>query len=109
MQVFELRAPVFFGNREKARLRDSRKSHAQTAGLFLQILLADLNRLLSFRRRDDVLDLVAGTRSLDKEINSLTMAGVGSGTTIDHIEITYAKDDAYEWFGGPPVAGSRLR
>jgi hypothetical protein len=35
----------------------------------------------------------------DKEINSLTMAGVGSGTTIDHIEIVYAKDDAYEWFG----------
>jgi len=36
----------------------------------------------------------------DKEINSLTMAGVGNGTTIDHIEVTYAKDDAYEWFGG---------
>jgi len=28
------------------------------------------------------------------------MAGVGNGTTIDHIEVTYAKDDAYEWFGG---------
>ncbi len=36
----------------------------------------------------------------DKEINSLTMAGVGSGTTLDHIQVTYAKDDAYEWFGG---------
>ena len=36
----------------------------------------------------------------DKEINSLTMAGVGNGTTIDHIQVTYAKDDAYEWFGG---------
>ena len=36
----------------------------------------------------------------DKEINSLTMACVGSGTTIDHIEVAYAKDDAYEWFGG---------
>ncbi len=36
----------------------------------------------------------------DKEINSLTMAGVGSGTTIDHIQVSYAKDDAYEWFGG---------
>ncbi len=28
------------------------------------------------------------------------MAGVGNGTTIDHIQVTYAKDDAYEWFGG---------
>ena len=36
----------------------------------------------------------------DKEINSLTMGGVGRGTTIDHIQVTYAKDDAYEWFGG---------
>lgn len=36
----------------------------------------------------------------DKEINSLTMAAVGSGTTIDHIQVVYAKDDAFEWFGG---------
>jgi len=36
----------------------------------------------------------------DKEINSLTMAAVGKGTTIDHIEVAFAKDDAYEWFGG---------
>ncbi len=36
----------------------------------------------------------------DKEINSLTLAAVGSGTTIDHIQTVYAKDDAFEWFGG---------
>lgn len=36
----------------------------------------------------------------NQEINSLTMAGVGSGTTIDHIQVSYAKDDAFEWFGG---------
>ena len=36
----------------------------------------------------------------DKEINSLTLAAVGSGTTIDHVQVVYAKDDAYEWFGG---------
>ena len=36
----------------------------------------------------------------DKEINGLTMAAVGNGTTIDHIQTIYAKDDAYEWFGG---------
>lgn len=36
----------------------------------------------------------------DKEINSLTLAAVGRGTTIDHIQVSYAKDDAYEWFGG---------
>jgi len=36
----------------------------------------------------------------DKEINSLTMGGVGAGTQIDHIQVSYAKDDAFEWFGG---------
>ncbi|MFT3749854.1 MAG: hypothetical protein QM768_16140 [Agriterribacter sp.] len=36
----------------------------------------------------------------DKEVNSLTLAAVGSGTTIDHIQVSYAKDDAFEWFGG---------
>ncbi|RYY60462.1 MAG: hypothetical protein EOO05_09855 [Chitinophagaceae bacterium] len=36
----------------------------------------------------------------DKELNSLTLAAVGRGTTIDHIQVSYAKDDAYEWFGG---------
>jgi hypothetical protein len=36
----------------------------------------------------------------DKEINSLTLACVGNKTQIDHIQVTYAKDDAFEWFGG---------
>lgn len=36
----------------------------------------------------------------DKELNSLTMGGVGSGTTIDYVQVSYALDDAFEWFGG---------
>jgi len=36
----------------------------------------------------------------DKEINSLTMAAVGSGTTIDHVQTSFGKDDSFEWFGG---------
>lgn len=36
----------------------------------------------------------------NQEINALTMACVGSGTTIDHVQVSYAKDDAFEWFGG---------
>lgn len=38
--------------------------------------------------------------SPDKEINGLTLCSVGSGTTIDHIQISYSGDDAFEWFGG---------
>lgn len=37
---------------------------------------------------------------VDKEINGLTLAGVGSGTTIDYVEVYKANDDAFEWFGG---------
>lgn len=36
----------------------------------------------------------------DREINSLTMAAVGRKTVIDYVQVTYAKDDAFEWFGG---------
>jgi len=38
--------------------------------------------------------------SLNNEINGLTMAGVGCGTTIDFVEVYKANDDAFEWFGG---------
>lgn len=34
------------------------------------------------------------------EINGLTLGGVGSGTTIENIQIVYGNDDAYEFFGG---------
>ncbi|KUG08200.1 T9SS type A sorting domain-containing protein [Solirubrum puertoriconensis] len=36
----------------------------------------------------------------DTEINGLTLGGVGSGTVLDHIQISYSGDDAFEWFGG---------
>ncbi|MFZ4723913.1 MAG: T9SS type A sorting domain-containing protein [Paludibacter sp.] len=38
--------------------------------------------------------------ALNNEINGLTMGGVGSGTTIDNIQVSYSNDDSYEWFGG---------
>ncbi|MDZ7714620.1 MAG: hypothetical protein U5J95_00255 [Balneolaceae bacterium] len=34
------------------------------------------------------------------EINSLTMGGVGSGTTIEYVESIANVDDGFEWFGG---------
>ncbi|WP_163401435.1 hypothetical protein [Flavobacterium fluviatile] len=34
------------------------------------------------------------------EINGLTLGGVGSGTTIDHVQVSYGKDDSFEFFGG---------
>jgi hypothetical protein len=36
----------------------------------------------------------------DKEINGLTLGGVGNGTEIDYVQVSYCGDDSYEWFGG---------
>lgn len=36
----------------------------------------------------------------NSEINGLTMGGVGSGTVIDYVMVSYGNDDAFEWFGG---------
>lgn len=38
--------------------------------------------------------------STDNEINGITFGSVGSGTKLDHIQVSYSGDDAYEWFGG---------
>jgi hypothetical protein len=36
----------------------------------------------------------------NSEINGLTLYGVGSGTTLDYIQVSYSGDDSFEWFGG---------
>ncbi|NQV76508.1 MAG: hypothetical protein HQ491_10720 [Bacteroidetes bacterium] len=38
--------------------------------------------------------------SPDNEINGLTLGSVGSGTTLDYIQVTRSGDDAFEFFGG---------
>ena len=34
------------------------------------------------------------------EINGLTCGGVGAGTIIDYVQVSYGNDDAFEFFGG---------
>jgi hypothetical protein len=41
----------------------------------------------------------AGANS-GNEVNGLTLAGVGNGTTLDHIQVSYGQDDSFEFFGG---------
>ncbi|MEO8066309.1 MAG: hypothetical protein ABI599_01325 [Flavobacteriales bacterium] len=36
----------------------------------------------------------------NQEINGLTLAAVGSGTEIAHVQVSYSGDDSFEWFGG---------
>ena len=37
---------------------------------------------------------------VSNELNGLTLAGVGDGTEIDHVETYTVFDDGFEWFGG---------
>ncbi|HYX39702.1 MAG TPA: hypothetical protein VE954_41930 [Oligoflexus sp.] len=36
----------------------------------------------------------------NNEINGMTFAGVGRGTVVDHVEVAWNNDDAFEFFGG---------
>ena len=36
----------------------------------------------------------------NSEINGLTLGGVGNGTIIENVQVSYGNDDAYEFFGG---------
>jgi hypothetical protein len=36
----------------------------------------------------------------DKELNGLTFGGVGKQTIVDHVQVSFANDDSFEWFGG---------
>ena len=36
----------------------------------------------------------------DKEVNGLTLGGVGKGTTIEYVQVSHNGDDGFEWFGG---------
>jgi hypothetical protein len=38
--------------------------------------------------------------SPNNETNSLTLGGVGSGTTISNVQASFGGDDGFEWFGG---------
>jgi len=36
----------------------------------------------------------------NNETNSLTMGGVGNGTTVEYVQVSFGGDDGFEWFGG---------
>jgi hypothetical protein len=36
----------------------------------------------------------------NQEINGLTLGAIGTGTQIDHVQVSYSGDDSFEFFGG---------
>ncbi|MGM9633355.1 MAG: hypothetical protein ACI3YA_02875 [Alloprevotella sp.] len=57
---------------------------------------ADCSGALSYVR----IEFAGYPYETDKEINGLTLGSVGSGTQLDHIQVSYSNDDSFEWFGG---------
>ncbi len=57
---------------------------------------ADCSGVLSYVR----IEFAGYPFEKDKEINGLTFGSVGSGTQIDHVQVSYSNDDSFEWFGG---------
>lgn len=57
---------------------------------------ADNSGVLSYVR----IEYAGVALSPNNEINGLSLYAVGSGTKIDHIQISFANDDSIEWFGG---------
>jgi hypothetical protein len=71
-------------------------NNAEGLGLYGGTNAADNSGILKYVRIE-----YAGYAFLpDKEINGLTFGGVGNGTTVDYVEVAYANDDSFEWFGG---------
>ncbi len=65
-------------------------------GLGMSSNIADNSGILRYVRIE-----YAGYAFLpDKEINGLTFGGVGNQTVVDYVQVSYANDDSYEWFGG---------
>ena len=57
---------------------------------------ADNSGVLRFAR----IEYAGFVLSPDNEINGLTLGGVGSGTTLSHIQVSFSNDDSFEFFGG---------
>ena len=57
---------------------------------------ADNSGVLSYVR----IEWAGVALSPNNELNGLSLYAVGSGTKIDHVQVSYANDDSIEWFGG---------
>jgi hypothetical protein len=57
---------------------------------------ADNSGVLSYVR----VEFAGVEYSTDNEINGITFGSAGSGTKVDHVQVSYSGDDSFEWFGG---------
>jgi hypothetical protein len=71
--------------------------NAPTNRVTTPILEGGINAVYGGSLQNDNSGIAADPNS---EINGLTLGGVGRGTIIENIQVSYGNDDAYEFFGG---------
>jgi hypothetical protein len=76
-----------------SRAGDARHLYGAAVGAEINTDNSGVIRYVSLRHGGQVI-------GANNEINGLTLGGVGSGTTIDHVEVIANLDDAFEIFGG---------
>src|ERR1051326_245732 len=90
------KAPCDFGNASVVQVEGGFGDFPNTDALYGGPDFSDNSGELEFVR----IEFAGIAFSQDNEINGLTLAGVGRGTTLDHIQISFANDDDVEMFGG---------
>lgn len=61
---------------------------------------ADNSGTITFTRIEYAGGVFQGTLGSNNEVNGLTFGGVGSGTIVNHVQVSYSGDDSFEFFGG---------
>jgi hypothetical protein len=63
-------------------------------------LPADNSGSITYTRIEYAGGVFQGALGSNNEVNGLTLGGVGSGTVINHVQVSFSGDDSFEFFGG---------
>jgi hypothetical protein len=94
---------IIYGKAPVSTADKTLENEAIAGDIFGGNLPADNSGILRYVRIEYAGEEVA----LDQELNGLTLGGVGSGTTLEYVQVDRGSDDNFEWFGGN-ASGSYL-
>ncbi|SEW53327.1 hypothetical protein [Chitinophaga arvensicola] len=63
-------------------------------------VIGDNSGSITYTRIEYAGGVFQGALGSNNEVNGLTFGGVGNGTTVHHVQVSYSGDDSFEFFGG---------